>query len=112
MDSREVSYPAGRVILKEGESSFVFHLILDGTVGILKNQKQIAKLGKGDFFGEMGILTGNQRSADVVTIEPTRILAMTSWEFKAFLKANPLVSFEMLRALASRLSKADQIVAE
>ena len=112
LESREVSYPAGKVIVKEGGSSFVFHLVLDGAVEIQKHQKRIAKLGKGEFFGEMGILTGEQRSADVVAIEPTRILAITSWDFKTFLRTNPSVSYELLRTLALRLSKADQIVPE
>ncbi len=106
-ESREVSYPSRKVIMKEGDESIVFHLILDGSVEIVKRGKSVSKLGKGEFFGEMGLFTGKPRSADVIALEPTRCLALTAWSFRSFLRHNPSISFEVIRMLALRLEQQD-----
>ncbi|MFI5421088.1 MAG: cyclic nucleotide-binding domain-containing protein [Nitrososphaerales archaeon] len=111
-DSREVNYPSGKVILREGEQSVVFHVILSGGVEIVKKGKHLSQLGSGEFFGEMGLFTGEARSADVIAIEPTRCLALTAWSFRSFLRHNPSIAFEVIRTLALRLSEKDSIKAQ
>ncbi len=111
-DSREVSYPAGKVIIAEGEPSVVFHLIVDGKVEIKRKNRTIAKLGKGQFFGEMGLIEREPRTADVVAIEPTRCLAMTAWAWQAYLKTEPSVALEVVKVLARRLRETDNALVE
>jgi CRP/FNR family transcriptional regulator, cyclic AMP receptor protein len=111
-ESREVSYPAGKVILKEGEPSVVFHLILDGKVEIKKKNKTVAKLEKGQFFGEMGLIERGPRTADVVAIEPTRCLAMTAWNWQAYLQTEPSVALEVMKVLARRLRETNNALIE
>lgn len=108
-ESRQVSYPGGKAIMKEGDQSVVFHIIMDGSVAIVKNGKQISRLGKGEFFGEMGLFTGRPRSADVVGLEPTKCLALTAWAFRSYLRHNPMIAFEVIRTLAERLAAKDAI---
>jgi CRP/FNR family cyclic AMP-dependent transcriptional regulator len=108
-ESRQVSYTKGKLIMKEGDQSVVFHIILDGSVVIVKNGEQISRLGKGEFFGEMGLFTGRPRSADVVALEPTKCLALTAWAFRSYLRHNPTIAFEVIRTLAERLASKDAI---
>jgi CRP/FNR family transcriptional regulator, cyclic AMP receptor protein len=111
-DTREVTYPAGKIIIEEGEPSVVFHLILDGKVEIKRKNKTLARLGKGQFFGEMGLIEREPRTADVVAIEPTRCLAMTSWVWQGYLKTEPTVAFEVVKVLARRLRETDNALVE
>jgi CRP-like cAMP-binding protein len=108
-EAREVYYPAGKVIMRQGDQSVVFHLVLDGSVEVVKQGKQVSTLGKGEFFGEMGLFTGKTRSADVVALEPTRCFALTAWAFRSYLRHNPSIAFEVIRTLAERLGSKDSI---
>jgi CRP-like cAMP-binding protein len=98
--------------MREGEQSVVFHVILSGKVEIVKKGKRLSKLGTGEFFGEMGLFTGDTRSADVIALDPTRCLALTAWSFRSFLRHNPSIAFEVIRTLALRLSEKDAIDAQ
>jgi CRP/FNR family cyclic AMP-dependent transcriptional regulator len=110
--AKEISYPEGKVIMKQGEPSMVFHLILDGQVEIRKKNKKLAKLGKGQFFGEMGLIDDEPRTADVVATELTRCLAMTTWAWRGYLKTTPNMAFEVLKVLARRLRETNNALAE
>ena len=57
-------------IIREGEKQQELLLILQGTVVVLKNGKEIARLSKGDFIAEMSLLSGNPASADVMSEDP------------------------------------------
>jgi CRP/FNR family cyclic AMP-dependent transcriptional regulator len=111
-ETREVSYPAGKVIMKEGEPSMVFHLILEGAVEIKKKGKTIAKLGRGQFFGEMGLVADEPRSADVVAAEPTTCLSILAWTWRSYLRSNPSIAYEVIATLARRLRETESALVE
>jgi CRP-like cAMP-binding protein len=69
----------------------------------VRDGESIATLGPGDFFGELSVLDGKPRNAQVVTIGPTTCLALASWDFEAVLLAEPKVTLAILRGLATRL---------
>jgi CRP/FNR family cyclic AMP-dependent transcriptional regulator len=111
-ETREVSYPEGKVIMREGDPSMVFHLVLDGQVEVRKKKRTLVKIGRGQFFGELGLLDDEPRTADVVAVAPTRCLAMTTWAWRGYLKTTPTMAFEVLRVLARRLRETDKALAE
>ncbi len=108
-NSKERTFRAGERIVREGESGVGFYLILEGHVDVNKGGKSLAKLGSGQFFGELTLLDDQPRSADVTALEDTRCLLMTTWEFRAFLKTNPDASLAVLRELARRLREAGKL---
>ena len=65
--------------------------------------KPSAVLGPGDFFGELSVLDGQPRVAQVVTEVPTTCLALATWDFEAVLLEEPRVTLAILRGLAMRL---------
>ena len=79
----EREYPPGKEIVTEGEIGTGFFMIVDGKVEVVRRQTEgaLATLKKGDYFGEMALLDGGTRSATVRTVEPTRCLALTRWDF-------------------------------
>jgi CRP/FNR family cyclic AMP-dependent transcriptional regulator len=76
---------------------------VDGGVRVVRDGEPIATLGPGDFFGELSVLDGRPRVAQVVADGPTSCLALASWDFEAVLLAEPRVSLAILRGLAGRL---------
>jgi CRP-like cAMP-binding protein len=99
----EVEFPADHVIARQGEIGTGFFVIVDGGVRVVRDGETIATLGPGDFFGELSVLDGRPRVAQVVADGPTTCLALASWDVEAVLLAEPRLSLAMLRGLASRL---------
>jgi CRP/FNR family transcriptional regulator, cyclic AMP receptor protein len=103
---KERTYKPGDKIVDEGAIGVGFFLILDGSTEVRKGGKVLAKLGKGQFFGEMSLIDGSPRSADVVATGPTNCWVLTSWAFESLVKSNPEIALVMLREMAKRLRSA------
>jgi CRP/FNR family transcriptional regulator, cyclic AMP receptor protein len=102
----EESFPSGQRILRQGFTGTGFYVILDGEVAIKVDGEERARLGKGDFFGEMSILLGESPVADVVTLRQLHALHLGGPELEAFLYDHPTVMYRMLKTLAMRLRNA------
>lgn len=103
---KEMSYKAGDVIVDEGSMGVGFYLITDGKAEVRKGGKQLATLGKGQFFGEMSLIDEQPRSADVVAVAPTKCWALSSWSFASIVKSNPEIALMMLKEMVKRLRAA------
>lgn len=104
----ERRFETGDIILSRGEGGVGFYLIRDGLVEIKSDGNILAKLGPGQFFGEMAILDNQPRSADVVAAEPSRCLIVSEWSFKALISENPKIALNMLQEFARRLREANK----
>lgn len=106
-------FDAGSTIVREGDpASIGFYLILEGQVEVRKGQKTLAKLGAGDYFGEMALLTDAPRSADVVAVQKTKCLMIMRWELRSIISSYPDVALKMMGELARRLSATNQALKE
>jgi len=104
----EVDFPAEHVIARQGEIGTGFFVVIEGRVRVVRDGEELARLGAGDFFGEMSVIDGLPRVAQVVTVEPTRCLALASWEFERLILDHPTIGLAILRGLSARLrSKTD-----
>ena len=104
----EESFPAGQRILRQGFSGGGFFVILDGEVTVRVDGEDVASLSKGDFFGEISLLLGDDPIADVVTATPVQALQLAGRDLRQFLLANPLVMYRMLQAVSRRLDRANR----
>ena len=104
----EESFPVGQRILRQGFTGTGFYVILDGEVTVRIDSKDVARLAKGDFFGEMSILLGEPPVADIVTTRQLNVLHLGGPELEGFLRDHPTVMFRMLKALAMRLRNASR----
>ena len=104
----EESYPVGQRILRQGFTGTGFYVILDGEVAVKIDGDERAKLGKGDFFGEMSILLGEPPVADIVTLRQLHVLHLGGPELEGFLRDHPQVMFRMLKSIALRLRNASR----
>jgi CRP-like cAMP-binding protein len=70
---------------------------------VTRDGREIARLGPGDFFGELSLLDQSPRIATVAAIGLTVCLAIASWEFERLLEEQPRVAIGLLRGVARRL---------
>jgi CRP/FNR family cyclic AMP-dependent transcriptional regulator len=106
--AKQVEYAPDRDIVKEGSSGVGFHLILEGQARVLVGGRTRAKLGPGDFFGEMSLIDGGPRSATVRADTGVRTLSLASWEFTPLLDANPSIARKLLVELSRRLRAVER----
>jgi CRP/FNR family transcriptional regulator, cyclic AMP receptor protein len=110
----EAHYDAGTVVIVQGESVAGFrafstagvemHVILEGDARIDVDGVTHTTLGPGAYFGELSLIDGRPRSADVVAGDGgLTTLALSKWTFDDLLEKHPEVAIPMLRVLASRL---------
>jgi len=99
----EVTFPADHPIARQGEIGSGFFVIVDGGARVVRDGRTVATLGPGDYFGELSVLDGQPRIAQVLADGPTTCLALATWDFEAVLLAEPRVSLAILRGLAGRL---------
>ena len=99
---------AGEQLVKEDAAGSVFYVVLDGQAKVMRKGKTIKRLGPGDFFGEMSILTTAPRSASVVAETPMECLTLSATSLRAVLMDEPAIAVRMLNTLAQRLSDVDR----
>ena len=104
----EESFPAGQRILRQGFSGSGFYIILDGEVTVRVDGNDVARLAKGDFFGEISLLLGDNPIADVVSTTPVKALQLAGPDLRDFLLAYPMVMYRMLQSVSRRLDRANR----
>ena len=105
----EAWFPEGERILRQGLTGSGFYVILDGEAPILVDGSERARLGRGDFFGEVSILLGEPPIADVVAPAAAALPASSRGPARrGFLVAHPRVMYRMLQAQARRLRNANR----
>jgi CRP-like cAMP-binding protein len=101
----EVEFPQGAVIARQGDVGTGFFMVASGSVRVIRDGETIATIGPGDFFGELSVLDGQPRVAQVVADEPTVCLALATWDFEAVVREEPAVALAIMRGLAGRLRR-------
>lgn len=101
--SKEVSHKEGTVIAREGERGIGLFLILEGQCTVTIGGKTKARLGPGDFFGEVALLDGGPRTATVTATSPVRLVGITGWVFRGLLMEHPSIALRTLESVAGRL---------
>jgi CRP/FNR family cyclic AMP-dependent transcriptional regulator len=107
------SAPRGSAIVREGEPADVLYIVVSGRLKVMMGEADgketiLSILGPGEFFGEMGLIDENPRSATVVAIEPCEMLALTRRDFRRCLVENANLAMAVMRVLVQRLRDADR----
>jgi CRP/FNR family transcriptional regulator, cyclic AMP receptor protein len=100
----EIDLPKGKELARQGDRGREFFIILDGEAEVRKDGRRVNTLGKGEFFGEIALVTKVPRTASVTTSTPVRALVITDRDFSALIKRSPEVSVCVLEALGERLA--------
>jgi CRP-like cAMP-binding protein len=99
----EIAVPEGEQLATEGRFAHEFFVIEEGSADVTQNGEQIAELGPGEFFGEIGLLETERRTASVVATSPMRLIVMFQREFKQMEREMPGVADRVRSAIRARL---------
>ena len=103
--------PAGSVLFHEGDPGKEMFVIQQGLIRLTRairgQDKLLAELGAGEFFGEMSIINDKARTATAVVVEDAQLLVLDPRTFEAMIKANTEIAVRMIKKLAKRLDDAN-----
>lgn len=102
-------------LFRHGDKGDAMYLIESGRVRISihdedNNEVTLAELAQGDFFGEMSLIDGRQRSADATVVADGTLAVLSRESFLTFVRKNPDVALKMLSALTDRLRRTDELL--
>jgi CRP-like cAMP-binding protein len=114
---RIVQYPKDHVIIQAGDESRDAYIIRKGFVEVYKTSPQygdqiLARLGTGDLFGEMALITGRPRMANVRALEDVSLAVITPAEFEDELHEDPTTARNFLNILAERLRQMNNLATD
>ena len=99
--ANETSVSEGDVLVREGDFSYELMAIEEGTAEVRRGDEVVATLGPGDFFGEIGVLKNELRTATIVAMSSMRLITLTTWELKR-MRNMPGVMDKINEVIASR----------
>ena len=102
VDNVSMEVEKGTIIARRGEPAHSMYLIVDGEVEIKLRHKHV-RLGAGDFFGEVAALRQSRRSATVVALRDSRLLALDSSDLHGLMDREPQVASRIWEAARERL---------
>lgn len=110
--SRVQTFPPATSIVEMGEPGRSLYLVTEGEVAVLyparETEFELARLGPGEFFGEMALLNDKPRSATVRSVGEVSAIVLDKTEFRAIVLERPLVALELIEALSVRIRQADE----
>ena len=104
----------GELIVKQGEKGNCMYVIQDGKVEIIREKVgakvSLARLGAGDFFGEMAVFESEVRSASVRALGEVRVITIDKKNFLSRMHEDPSIAYRIIKTLTKRLRDMDQEV--
>lgn len=112
--AQEKYVAAGRTVFAQGDPGDSFFMVKSGALRVFRRMDEIetelSKLGPGDSFGEMALLTGAPRSASVAAVTDTRLITLSKEQFDNILKNYPEVSLTLIRQMSAWLTDNDRML--
>jgi CRP-like cAMP-binding protein len=108
-------FAPGQTIVGEGERADHLFVIQSGEIELAREgpggHRAVARLGPGDFFGELGVVMGERGPSRAIAVKPTRVLQLDRETLEAMCLAQPEIAIRMIRVLVSRLIEAERRLA-
>ncbi len=107
-------FPKGTIMFKEGDEGKEMYLINSGEVKLSRKTSQgdiiLARLGFGEFFGEMSVITNQPRTVTAETVTDCRLNIITKDILETLVAGKPLVALSILKKLMFRLENAYDLI--
>ena len=101
MHERRVA--AGDVVLEQGAAGAGFFIVDQGMAEVTVDGESVGTIGPGDYFGEIALLTGSDRTATVTAQTDMVCYGLTTWDFKPLVESNSGIAWKLLTAMARKL---------
>ena len=96
-------FSAGETIAAEGAQGVGFFVIEQGNAKVTVQGQERRTLGSGDYFGEVALISGSDRTATVTADTDLTCWGMTSWSFRPIVESNASIAWKLLQAMAKML---------
>jgi CRP-like cAMP-binding protein len=97
---KQRTFRAGETVTTEGQGGVGFFVIEDGEARVTVHGDERRRLGPGDYFGEVALLTDSPRTATITADSDLRCYGMTSWDFKPLVETHGSIAWKLLQAMA------------
>jgi CRP-like cAMP-binding protein len=108
LSADELDLNEGHVLTREGRPAREFFVLVEGTVRVTRDGRELADLGAGDWFGEIALLTNTPRTATVTATSPVRVLVITDRSFRRVVQDMPSIAVKVLASVGERLARDAQ----
>ena len=105
---KERTFRAGDTVTSEGAGGIGFFVIEEGEAKVSVGGRERRRLGPGDYFGEVALLTDSPRTATIVADTDLRCYGMTSWDFKPLVETHGSIAWKLLQAMAKNYQSPSQ----
>ena len=106
--SANLLWPAGSAVFSAGEPSEALYVVLSGSVRISEAEIEVARIGPGDFFGELSLLSDSTHGRSATVEEDAELLVVPKDSFKELLTSEPELEAEFRRKAEERLAASDR----
>jgi CRP-like cAMP-binding protein len=100
---RERRFAAGDTVTAEGAGGAGFFVVESGEADVTVEGQQRGSIGPGDYFGEIALLTGSDRTATITAKTDMTCWGMTPWDFRPLVESNSAIAWKLLSAMADKL---------
>jgi CRP/FNR family transcriptional regulator, cyclic AMP receptor protein len=100
---RERRFSAGDKVTEEGAGGAGFFVVEDGNAEVTVEGQPRGSIGAGDYFGEIALLTGSDRTATITATSDMVCWGMTPWDFRPLVESNSTIAWKLLTAMADKL---------
>jgi CRP/FNR family transcriptional regulator, cyclic AMP receptor protein len=100
---RERRFSAGDTVTEEGAGGAGFFVVEQGQAEVLVEGVTRGTIGAGDYFGEIALLTGSDRTATIKATSDMICWGMTPWDFRPLVESNSAIAWKLLTAMADKL---------
>jgi CRP-like cAMP-binding protein len=102
---REQSFSPGTTVVREGKMSGVgFYIITDGEATVSIGEEEVARLHRGDHFGELGLIGRRERAATVTAVTPLTCQVMATWDLEDLVMSSPGTAWKLVRHVVDMLA--------
>lgn len=98
----EIDFREGKIVISEGSPRRQLFILLTGAANVRRKGRNIATMRRGDFFGEISLLTDRPATATVTLTQDSTVLVITRAGFRRLLRERPTIRLQVLDALAER----------
>jgi CRP/FNR family transcriptional regulator, cyclic AMP receptor protein len=105
---KERRFKQGDTVTTEGRGGVGFFVIDEGEADVSVHGEERAKLGPGDYFGEIALITESDRTATITAETDMRCYGMTMWDFRPLVESNASIAWNMLQSLAQKLRDSER----
>lgn len=107
-NAKRRTFARDAIVVREGDSALHLYIVATGHARIERaDQGVVARIGPGDFFGELALIEEHDRTATVVADDELTCLLIPVWEFRALLREHPELALPMLHALIARVHRRE-----